>query len=154
MEHFEEQDHLECAGAAAAPVAPVSGVELDSLISQVKDLLPDLGEGFVLACLEEYNYNVEHVINNLLEDKLGASLQMLDRTMPRPVKPDPTPLVTSRCNVFQDDEFDVFSKDTEQRERYNQYSIIVEEVPEPSGDRLFSQEDYEDEYDDTYDGNQ
>ncbi|XP_013929016.1 PREDICTED: activating signal cointegrator 1 complex subunit 2 [Thamnophis sirtalis] len=29
----------------------------------------------------------------------------------RPVKPDPTPLVTSRCNVFQDDEFDVFSKD-------------------------------------------
>uniref|UniRef100_A0A8C6YE48 Activating signal cointegrator 1 complex subunit 2 n=1 Tax=Naja naja TaxID=35670 RepID=A0A8C6YE48_NAJNA len=181
MEHFEEQDHLECAGAAAAPIAPISGVELDSLISQVKDLLPDLGEGFVLACLEEYNYNVEHVINNLLEDKLGASLQMLDRTMPRPVKPDPTPLVTSRCNVFQDDEFDVFSKDTvdvsriqkgksdkattksllndkrlvqEQRERYNQYSIIVEEVPEPSGDRLFSQEDYEDEYDDTYDGNQ
>uniref|UniRef100_A0A8C6YA45 Activating signal cointegrator 1 complex subunit 2 n=1 Tax=Naja naja TaxID=35670 RepID=A0A8C6YA45_NAJNA len=163
-----------CAGAAAAPIAPISGVELDSLISQVKDLLPDLGEGFVLACLEEYNYNVEHVINNLLEDKLGASLQMLDRTMPRPVKPDPTPLVTSRCNVFQDDEFDVFSKDTvdvsriqkgksllndkrlvqEQRERYNQYSIIVEEVPEPSGDRLFSQEDYEDEYDDTYDGNQ
>ncbi|XP_026574441.1 activating signal cointegrator 1 complex subunit 2 isoform X2 [Pseudonaja textilis] len=181
-EHFEEQDHLECAGAAAAPVAPVSGVELDSLISQVKDLLPDLGEGFVLACLEEYNYNVEHVINNLLEDKLGASIQMLDRTMPRPVKPDPTPLVTSRCNVFQDDEFDVFSKEVvdvsriqkgkrsdkattksllndkrlvqEQRERYNQYSVIVEEVPVVSGDRLFSQEDYEDEYDDTYDGNQ
>ncbi|XP_058014499.1 activating signal cointegrator 1 complex subunit 2 isoform X1 [Ahaetulla prasina] len=182
MEHFEEPDPLECAGAAAAPVAPVSGVELDSLISQVKDLLPDLGEGFVLACLEEYNYNVEHVINNLLEDKLAASLQTLDRTMPRPVKPDPTPLVTSRCNVFQDDEFDVFSKDVvdvsriqkgkrsdkattksllndkrlvqEQRERYNQYSVIVEEVPEPSGGRLFSQEDYEDEYDDTYDGNQ
>ncbi|XP_034282026.2 activating signal cointegrator 1 complex subunit 2 [Pantherophis guttatus] len=182
MEHFEEQDRLECAGAAAAPVAPISGVELDSLISQVKDLLPDLGEGFVLACLEEYNYNVEHVINNLLEDKLTASLQTLDRTMPRPVKPDPTPLVTSRCNVFQDDEFDVFSKDAvdvsriqkgkrsdksttksllndkrlvqEQRERYSQYSVIVEEVPEPSGGRLFSQEDYEDEYDDTYDGNQ
>ncbi|XP_063171434.1 activating signal cointegrator 1 complex subunit 2 [Candoia aspera] len=182
LENFEEQDHLECAGAAAAPPAPVSGVELDSLISQVKDLLPDLGEGFVLACLEEYNYNVEHVINNLLEDKLVASLQKLDRAMPRPVKPDPTPLVSSRCNVFQDDEFDVFSKDTvdvsriqkgkrsdkattksllndkrlvkEQRERYSQYSVIVEEVPEPSGWNLFSQEDYEDEYDDTYDGNQ
>uniref|UniRef100_T1E6P3 Activating signal cointegrator 1 complex subunit 2 n=1 Tax=Crotalus horridus TaxID=35024 RepID=T1E6P3_CROHD len=182
MEHVEEEDHLECAGAAAAPVAPVSGVELDSLISQVKDLLPDLGEGFVLACLEEYNYNVEHVINNLLEGKLAVSLQTLDRAMPRPVKPDPTPLVSARCNVFQDDEFDVFSKDSvdisriqkgkrsdkattkslvndkrlvkEQRERYNQYSVIVEEVPEPSGCDLFSREDYEDEYDDTYDGNQ
>ncbi|KAM6422810.1 activating signal cointegrator 1 complex subunit 2 isoform 1-T4 [Liasis olivaceus] len=182
LENFEEQNRLECAGAAAAPTAPVSGVELDSLISQVKDLLPDLGEGFVLACLEEYNYNVEHVINNLLEDKLVASLQELDRAMPRPVKPDPTPLVSSRCNVFQDDEFDVFSKDTvdvsriqkgkrsdkattksllndkrlvkEQKERYSQYSVIVEEVPEPSGWNLFSQEDYEDEYDDTYDGNQ
>lgn len=42
----------------------------------------------------------------------------------------------------------------EQRERYNQYSVIVEEVPEPGGGDLFSREDYEDEYDDTYDDNQ
>lgn len=58
-------------------------MELDSLVSQVKDLLPDLGEGFVLACLEEYNYDAEQVINNLLEGKLGASLEKLDRAMPR-----------------------------------------------------------------------
>uniref|UniRef100_A0A8D2JM32 Activating signal cointegrator 1 complex subunit 2 n=1 Tax=Varanus komodoensis TaxID=61221 RepID=A0A8D2JM32_VARKO len=166
------------AGAAAAPVAKVSGVELDSLISQVKDLLPDLGEGFILACLEEYDYSVEQVINNLLEDKLVASLGKLDRAMP--VKTDPTPLVTSRYNVFQNDEFDVFSKDsvdlsrvqkgkservttksllndkrvvTEQRERYSQYSVIVEELPEQSGVGPFGR-DYDDEYDDTYDGNQ
>lgn len=29
----------------------------------------------------------------------------------RQLKPDPTPLVSSRCNVFQNDEFDVFSRD-------------------------------------------
>uniref|UniRef100_A0ACB8FXZ6 Activating signal cointegrator 1 complex subunit 2 n=2 Tax=Sphaerodactylus townsendi TaxID=933632 RepID=A0ACB8FXZ6_9SAUR len=102
------EDPVECAGAAAMPAARVSGVELDSLISQVKDLLPDLGEGFVLACLEEYSYDVEQVINNILEDKLVPSLKMLDRVMPRPVKQDPTPLVSARCNIFQDDEFDVF----------------------------------------------
>ncbi|KAH0625537.1 hypothetical protein JD844_015083 [Phrynosoma platyrhinos] len=103
---------------------------------------------------------------------------------------DPTPLLSSRYNVFQDDEFDVFSKDsvdlsrvqkgksvailsrrrndrittqsllndkrlvTEQRERYNQYSVIVEDVPESSGTGSVYQEEYEDEYDDTYDGNQ
>ncbi|XP_030316472.1 activating signal cointegrator 1 complex subunit 2 isoform X2 [Calypte anna] len=165
----------ECAGAAA-PMAKVSGVELDSLISQVKDLLPDLGEGFILACLEEYNYNAEQVINNILEDKLVPSLDKLDRAMQRQLKPDPTPLVTSRSNVFQNDEFDVFSRDSvdisriqkgkrrekdttrsllndkqlvaEQKERYRQYSLVVEEVVE----QLY--QDYEDEYDDTYDGNQ
>lgn len=42
----------------------------------------------------------------------------------------------------------------EQRERYNQYAVIVEEVPVETGTGLFCQDDYEDEYDDTYDGNQ
>lgn len=28
-----------------------SGVELDSLISEVKDILPDLGDGFVKVCV-------------------------------------------------------------------------------------------------------
>ncbi|KAM6193496.1 activating signal cointegrator 1 complex subunit 2 isoform 1-T2 [Sarcoramphus papa] len=172
----------ECAGAAAAPIAKVSGVELDSLISQVKDLLPDLGEGFILACLEEYGYNAEQVINNILEDKLVPYLDKLDRTMQRQLKPDPTPLVTSRYNVFQNDEFDVFSRDSvdvsrikkdkwrqkdttrsllndkrliaEQKERYSQYSMIVEEIPVQQGDAQLYKEDYEDEYDDTYDGNQ
>ncbi|KAM6318125.1 activating signal cointegrator 1 complex subunit 2 isoform 3-T3 [Podargus strigoides] len=172
----------ECAGAAAAPIAKVSGVELDSLISQVKDLLPDLGEGFILACLEEYGYNAEQVINNILEDKLVPYLDKLDRTMQRQLKPDPTPLVTSRYNVFQNDEFDVFSRDSvdvsriqkgkrrekdttrsllddkrlvaEQKERYGQYSVIVEEIPVPPGEAQLYREDYEDEYDDTYDGNQ
>ncbi|XP_074463205.1 activating signal cointegrator 1 complex subunit 2 isoform X1 [Larus michahellis] len=174
--------YLQCAGAAAAPIAKVSGVELDSLISQVKDLLPDLGEGFILACLEEYSYNTEQVINNILEDKLVPYLDKLDRTMQRQLKPDPTPLVTSRHNVFQNDEFDVFSRDSvdvsriqkgkrrekdttrsllndkrlvaEQKERYSQYSVIVEEVPVQPGEAQLYKEDYEDEYDDTYDGNQ
>lgn len=30
----------------------------------------------------------------------------------RQPKPDPTPLVTARYNVFQNDEFDVFSRDS------------------------------------------
>ncbi|XP_039582012.1 activating signal cointegrator 1 complex subunit 2 [Passer montanus] len=174
----------ECAGAAAAPIARVSGVELDSLISQVKDLLPDLGEGFILACLEEYGYDTEQVINNILEEKLVPYLDKLDRRMQRQLKPDPTPLVSSRCNVFQNDEFDVFSRDAvdvsriqkgkrrekdttrsllndkrlvlEQRQRYSQYSVVLEELPLPPGAARDYEdyEDYEDEYDDTYDGNQ
>ena len=42
---------------------------MDSLISQVRDLLPDLGEGFVELCLEYYDLVPERVINALLEGK-------------------------------------------------------------------------------------
>ncbi|NXJ30575.1 ASCC2 protein, partial [Dicrurus megarhynchus] len=126
----------------------------------------------------------EQVINNILEDKLVPYLDKLDRRMQRQLKPDPTPLVSSRYNVFQNDEFDVFTsregfdpsafsspfpgrreKDTtrslvndkrlvtEQRQRYSQYSVVVEELPLAPG-AAQPYEDYEDEYDDTYDGNQ
>lgn len=173
------EDDEECMGAAAAVGPAVSGVELDSLISQVKDLLPDLGEGFILACLEHYSYDSERVINNILEDRLAPELSQLDRSLERQVKPDPTPLLSSRHNVFQNDEFDVFSRDSidlsrvhkgrrkeetvrslvndkqavvAQWQRYQKYSVVVEEVPLQPGE--YQADDYEDEYDDTYDGNQ
>ncbi|XP_047553112.1 activating signal cointegrator 1 complex subunit 2 isoform X12 [Lutra lutra] len=179
---LENSEEGECMGAAAALGPPVGGVELDSLISQVKDLLPDLGEGFILACLEHYGYDPEQVINNFLEERLAPALSQLDRSLDRQVKPDPTPLLTSRHNVFQNDEFDVFSRDSvdlsrvhkgrrkeentrsllndkrevvAQRQRYEQYSVVVEEVPLQPGEGLpYRGDDYEDEYDDTYDGNQ
>ncbi|XP_037009195.2 activating signal cointegrator 1 complex subunit 2 isoform X2 [Artibeus jamaicensis] len=179
---LENSEQVECLGAAAAPGPAVCGVELDSLISQVKDLLPDLGEGFILACLEHYGYDPEQVINNILEERLAPALSQLDRSLDRQVKPDPTPLLTSRHNIFQNDEFDVFSRDSvdlsrvhkgrrkgestrsllndkrevaAQRQRYEQYSVVVEEVPLQPGEGLsYHGDDYEDEYDDTYDGNQ
>ncbi|MEE6510071.1 hypothetical protein FKM82_029138 [Ascaphus truei] len=159
----------ECTGAAASLIE----VEVDSLVSQVRDLFPELGDGFILCCLEEYGHNSEYVINNLLEENLTPRLQGLDRTMPRPERVDPCPLITSRSNAFADDEFDVFSRDIvdtsriwkgrrkqpsaaqlladkseifAQRERYSQYSVIMEERPVGV--------DYDDEYDDTYDGSQ
>lgn len=46
------------------------GVELDFMIVVVKDLLSDLGDGFIELCLEEVGYDVEKVINFVLEDKL------------------------------------------------------------------------------------
>lgn len=61
----------------------LSAGELESLLSHIRELLPDLGEGFILACLEEYGYNSELVINNILEDNLPPSLDKLDRAMAR-----------------------------------------------------------------------
>lgn len=61
----------------------MSAGELESLLSHIRDLLPDLGDGFILACLEEYGYNSELFINNILEDNLSPSLDKLDRAMAR-----------------------------------------------------------------------
>lgn len=94
-----------------------------SKISQIQDLFPNLGSGFVLNLLEEYNDNVEQITMHLLEDTLPANLKHLDRTQnlqtygsatisakstfrltPRPTPP-PTP-PHERRNVYDNDEFD------------------------------------------------
>uniref|UniRef100_A0A2K5R314 CUE domain-containing protein n=1 Tax=Cebus imitator TaxID=2715852 RepID=A0A2K5R314_CEBIM len=177
--HPENSEEEECMGAAAAVGLIMCGVELDSLISQVKDLLPDLGEGFILACLEYYHYDTEQVINNILEEQMAPTLTQLDHNLGREMKPDQTPLLTSHHNVFHNDEFDMFSRDAvdlrwvhkgkstgkEENTRsflndkhtvcHEQYSVVVEEVLLQPGESLpYHNVYYEDEDDDTYDGNQ
>lgn len=164
-------------------VCPVSGAELESLLSCIRDLLPDLGEGFLLACLQEYDYNSELVINNILEDRLAPNLDKLDRAMPRPVKEELSDVLSVRSNVFDDDEFDIFRRDqvdmsriwkgrrkgenvremlndkkhiAEQKARYQTYETVVDEVIIEPGESAaaYGLDDYDDEYDDTYDMNQ
>lgn len=164
-------------------VCPVSGAELESLLTCIRDLLPDLGEGFLLACLKEYNYNSELVINNILEDHLTPNLDKLDRAMPRPVVEELPDVLNVRSNVFDDDEFDVFRRDqvdmsriwkgrrkgesarellndkqhiAEQKGRYQAYETVVDEVVIQPGEdpAAYGLDDYDDEYDDTYDMNQ
>ncbi|XP_059192967.1 activating signal cointegrator 1 complex subunit 2 [Centropristis striata] len=162
---------------------PVSEAELESLLSCIKDLLPDLGEGFLLACLQEYGYNSELVINNILEDRLAPNLDKLDRAMPRPVKEILPDVLNSRSNVFDDDEFDIFRREqvdmsriwkgrrkgenaremlndkqhiAEQKARYQAYETVVDEVIIEPGESAesYGLDNYDDEYDDTYDMNQ
>ncbi|XP_009360565.2 activating signal cointegrator 1 complex subunit 2 isoform X2 [Pyrus x bretschneideri] len=60
---------------------------VESRISQIKDLFPDYGKGFLAACLEAYNQNPEEVIQRILEGTLHEDLLSLDtslETMPTP----------------------------------------------------------------------
>ncbi|GJN82650.1 hypothetical protein PLIIFM63780_006193 [Purpureocillium lilacinum] len=95
-----------------------------SQITQVQDLFPDLGAGFVSKCLDEYHDDVEQVVANLLSESLPAHLANADRSEPLSVRqqppapdvaPRPTPpLVPTRRNVFDDDEFDRLTTDVSQ----------------------------------------
>ncbi|XP_052059611.1 activating signal cointegrator 1 complex subunit 2-like [Mytilus californianus] len=161
--------YSEYEGACSEPRK--TGVELESLVSSVKDLLPDLGEGFIELCFEEMGYSMEKVINAVLEERLPPSLQDIDRNLPR-TKPEET-VLTKRHNVFDDDEFDVFRKDDidtskihkgkssksdkvdldikpseNMKQQLNEmYGYQLEEVNRDENEM------YDDEYDDTYDTN-
>lgn len=52
-----------------------------SKISQIKDLFPDFGDGFVDACLEVYDNDPEKVIERILEGTLHPDLASLDTSI-------------------------------------------------------------------------
>lgn len=111
-------------------------VERTSKISQIHDLFPAFGDGFIEACLEANDDDVETVIMQLLEENLPASVAGLDRSMERTPLKSATEAVThleadaaakdthmqqplenesvlsSRHNIYDNDEFDIFTHRT------------------------------------------
>lgn len=94
-----------------------------SQITQVQDLFPDLGAGFVAKCLDEYGDDVEQVVANLLSETLPPHLASADRSEPLSSHPyvqehhdlaprSTPPQLPTRRNVFDDDEFDRLEADT------------------------------------------
>ena len=70
-------------GKATAPVEGYDDqvhIHSASLISQVQDIFPDLGSGFIAKMLDEYNNDTEQVIAHLLEESLPAHLVGADRS--------------------------------------------------------------------------
>ena len=171
---FETLDEDAC-------LSDVAGANLDSLVLAVRDLLPEFGRGFIEVCLEEFGYDVEKVINALLENNLPPSLQGVDRNLENAhntsagVTDNSTSLLTQRRNVYDGDEFDIFSHsnidlgrvhqgkrdkdnlmdvvnrglDPEIHARCARYSLQPVAIDDDA-DGIW---EYEDEYDDTYDSN-
>lgn len=90
-----------------------------SLVSQVQDLFPDLGSGFVVKLLDEYSDDVEQVIAHLLEGSLPSHLENADRSEAlAPTRADQAdnslelaphstpPLLSTRRNIYDNDDFD------------------------------------------------
>ncbi|KAJ3400945.1 hypothetical protein HDU80_006468 [Chytriomyces hyalinus] len=177
------------------------------LISQVHDLFPELGEGFIEACLVALNNDPEMVIMKVIEGDFPQQVEKLDRSMPRSAPPartgarktanggktsksaeswpslvqEESSILSSRKNVFDNDEFDVFgaskkvdaakviwgkkektaasildTKDAGQKDAILALhaSTVREEeeyARELQAQQLNEQRIYDDEYDDSYD---
>lgn len=106
--------------------ADMNGIHVHrmSLVTQVQDLFPDLGLGFIMKLLDAYNEDIEQATAALLEDNLPSHLATSDRTegLPTPMTPQekiehlmprPTPPQTPRAepiqprrNIYDNDDFD------------------------------------------------
>ncbi|KAL0821479.1 hypothetical protein ABMA28_004948 [Loxostege sticticalis] len=148
-------------------------VREESLISEVKDILPHLGDGFILKCLKHYGFNAARVINSILEDNLAEPLRGIDQNLPI-IPEDPVDnkfLETGiqRLNVFDGDEFDIMTRDDvdlsrvhkgKKKEKYKDLKDLLDDKTDVkkmtdiySKYNLVCDEEamYSDEYDDTYD---
>jgi activating signal cointegrator complex subunit 2 len=141
-----------------------------SLVTQVQDLFPDLGSGFVLKLLDEYNDDVEQVTAHLLDDSLPSHLRDLDRTeessafhsqtdgnvadlAPRSTPPPQISFVPDRHNIFDDDELDRLEVDASRLHIGKRKDITSDGQPNKAAilSALAAFDSDDDERDDTYD---
>ncbi|EON65162.1 hypothetical protein W97_04399 [Coniosporium apollinis CBS 100218] len=143
-----------------------------SLISQVQDLFPDLGSGFVVKLLDAYGDDVEQVTAHLLDGSLPAYLAEADRTeqLPQPAETPPelaphlAPRSTpppQRRNVFDNDELDRLAVDASRlhigrkNEKLTADTILSDRSAAPQKAAILSAlaafDLDDDERDDTYD---
>jgi hypothetical protein len=61
-------------GSVKGPTVPQA-----EMVSNLKSLFPDLGEGFIEACIAAYKGNMEEIVDALLTNNLPPKLLLLDR---------------------------------------------------------------------------
>ena len=66
--------------AAAAP--PQLSPSVQKQLAQIREVLPDYSDGFLMVCLQHFKGNTEQVLHALLEGSLQKELQKLDPQMP------------------------------------------------------------------------
>ena len=147
-----------------------------SLVTQIQDLFPELGSGFIIKLLGEYNDDTEQIIAHLLDDSLPQYLRTTDRQqnfeMPTSFEdgrqrvqdlvprrtPSPPP---TRRNIYDNDDFDNLAINTSKlhlgRKHQTQTADSMLEFNRPTDQKaailsaLAAFDSDDDERDDTYD---
>jgi CUE domain len=156
------------AAAAATTQAPRASheSELDRRIRQVRQVLPDLGEGFVEAVLSYYQGDVERTVTSLLQEEADGSsndstgglpeaLRSLDWTLPRRAR-------RRRSDSRPDLDEDVIAitksivRETDRLQEEEAYALERVGVDDDYDDdndqaQRALRDEYDDDYDDQYD---
>ncbi|XP_051174553.1 activating signal cointegrator 1 complex subunit 2 [Leptopilina boulardi] len=173
QQHQQQQLEIENFDSREQEKIKPNEEELVRLMSEVKEILCHLGDGFIERCLKHYNYDSTRVINAVLEETLPSDLKELDFSLPY-IPPDPEEAAAAvdsafgaqRLNVFDNDEFDIMTNDKidmsriHRGKRKDKYKDVNEMLNDKNDikkvNHIYSKYnlvsyEYDDEYDDTYD---
>ena len=127
-------------------------------ISQIQDVFPDLGDGFLKKCLDSYQNDPQQVISNILENSLPPDLESLDRSLSllqisdttsyQANFPAPAGLLIARDTAFPDT-FSILADPSTVYHIGKRDANVSLDDERKTGEYKY---EYEDEYDDTYDG--
>jgi len=137
-------------------------IHLLSLISQVQDLFPDLGAGFIARLLQEYSNSPEQAIAHLLDDSLPPHLASADRSEPlasfkQPAHPPPHPDTPefNPADELSDSDIEILTAATQNKLHLGKRRLSASLPAAPSKQTILSAlaafDSDDDERDDTYD---
>ncbi|RWS25031.1 activating signal cointegrator 1 complex subunit 2-like protein, partial [Leptotrombidium deliense] len=96
---------------------------LESYITNITDIFPDIGHGFIEVCLEHYNNDVERVVDALLSGSLPESIDKLDRNMTR--KPISSNVQKATTNIVKCREISPII-DNSSAEQFPQFTELID----------------------------
>ncbi|CAH0564260.1 unnamed protein product [Brassicogethes aeneus] len=119
--------------------------KIEQLIKDIIDMFPHLGDGFVLKCLEAYNFNSSDVINAILEENLPPHLyEIAFDTIRIPPEPEPEkPILAFKGKKPGYDDALKLLNDKSDMKEIKTYVL--------EGVQYSIDNSYDDEYDDRYD---
>lgn len=134
---------------------PVSAAdEFERRIQQVKQILPDLGEGFIESALSLYQGNVETTVSILLNDpsQYPTSLRVLDKSLPRRRKERSNEEAEESAQARQIVKERIALEEQQEQQRYKALLYVESQQRDPTMEQEMGRRDeYDDDYDDQYD---
>eukprot|EP00980_Cylindrotheca_fusiformis_P030400 scaffold24768_cov215-Cylindrotheca_fusiformis.AAC.1 len=151
-EHSGIDDAARKPAAKAVRLKPVEAAdELERRIAQVKQVIPDLGEGFVETALSLFQGNVETTVATLLNDpsQYPPSLQFLDRSLPRRRKARAADEAKESAEAKQVVKEMMAREEQREQEQYKALLYVSAQEQQEKQEHLANE--YDDDYDDQYD---
>jgi hypothetical protein len=141
------------ASQTPAPKAVSAADELERRIHQVKQILPEFGEGFIETALSLYQGNVETTVSILLNDssQYPTTLRVLDRSLPRRRKERSREEAEESAKARQIVKERVAVEATQEEERYKALLYVSKQNREAAEQEVGTKNEYDDDYDDQYD---
>ncbi|XP_040573940.1 activating signal cointegrator 1 complex subunit 2 [Lepeophtheirus salmonis] len=125
---------------------------VNSTVLTVKETLPELGEGFILKCLEYYEDDPMKVVNALFEENLPPHLNEMDRSLelaPTPAPASAQPKRKTKMNAILDDHS--FMDNANMKSFYEIRGLVSDSTLNGGEEGSENGDEYDDDYDDTYD---